>query len=129
MKILIVEDSVLKREQLEEFLKSKGIEFDVFEYIIPALRYIRSNAENINGIILDLGLKSMENWDDYDLRKGIFIAHELRRKKINIPILINSETIIPESFFTENVFEHRTKMDDYDSLERFITFLQEKKEQ
>ena len=129
MKIIVIEDEELKRDEITSFLTKHNIEFEIFEYVYPALRYITSNVENIDGIILDLGLKSMETWDDYDPRKGVFIAHELKRKNINIPILINSETIIPGMLFTKNVFEHRTRMNDYNSLERFITFLQEKQEQ
>lgn len=129
MKILIVEDNSSKREQIEEFLKTKGVEFETIGYVEPALKYIADNQNNISGIILDLSLKSHENSNDYDPKKGLAISAELSKKKIDIPIMLNSETLMPSLLLSRNIFSQRRGMNDYRTLEEFLIFLKGKQEQ
>ena len=129
MKILIVEDNSSKRKQIEEFLKTKGVEFETIGYVEPALKYIAENQNNISGIILDLSLKSDENSNDYHPKKGLVISEELNKRKIDIPIMLNSETLMPTLFLSRNVFSQRRGMNDYQTFEEFLIFLKEKQEQ
>lgn len=130
MKILIVEDSMCKREQLVEFLEKEKVEFEVCEYVNTALRYIRANKANVAGIILDLGLESMPGAHDAKPYRGLDVLQEMKRLKLDIPVLINSTTEL-EMVSAEFpcVFSHRTEMDDYDSLENFVSFLRQREEQ
>ena len=129
-KILIVEDCLYKRIQLVDFLKEKEIEFEVCIFVYQALRSIRANKENIAGIILDLGLETMPGACDATPYRGLEVVRELIRKRLNIPVLINSTTEVEISkedypFF----FGHRTDMNDYEILEDFISFLKTREEQ
>lgn len=130
MKILIVEDSQCKRDQIINFFKDGNIEFDVCEYVNQALRYIRVNKINIAGIILDLGLKTMPGVHDATLYRGLDVLKEMKRLKLDIPVLINSTTEV-EMVDAEYsfVYGQRTEMDDYDTLENFISFLRKGEEQ
>lgn len=90
MRILVVEDNEGKREYLEYVLKQKNIEFRVEASINSALRYIRLNLDQIDGIILDLGLPRTEK-DVWAVPfGGLDIPEEMTRLGIEIPILINS---------------------------------------
>ena len=129
MKILIVEDNSSKRKQIEEFLKTKGVEFKTIGYVEPALKYIAENQNNISGIILDLSLKTDENSNDYHPKKGLVISEELNKRKIDIPIMLNSETLMPTLFLSRNIYSQRRGMNDYRTLEEFLVFLKEKQEQ
>lgn len=126
MKIIIIDDDLFKREQITDYLKESKIEYETFLYTNPALRYIVKNKENISGIILDMGLQSYEDSHDYSVTKGMDIINELNRKKINIPILINSSRDI--SMFNKHpfVFGQRTKIDDYQILDDYISFLKQR---
>ena len=130
MKILIVEDSIWKREQLVEFLEKEKIEFEVSEYVNNALRYIRANKTDIAGIILDLGLESMPDAYDAKPYRGLDVLREMKRLKLDIPVLINSTTEL-QMISSEYpcVFSHRTDMDDFDILEGFVSFLRRREEQ
>lgn len=129
MKILIVEDSRDKKDQLINFLSKKNIEFEICECLNDALRYLYENSKNISGIILDLGLEREKSDPDYDQYMGLELAEEAERIKLNIPILINSTTEVEMISTYSSVYGHRTEMDDYDTLENFISFLSERKEQ
>lgn len=130
MKIFILEDDVFKREQITDFLESKKIQFDWFEYMCPALRYVVRNKEEISGIILDLGLQNYKDSSStYDLYKGLEFIEELDRKKIYIPILINSSTEVGMLDEYPFVYGQRTKIDNYQILESFIAFLEQREKQ
>lgn len=129
MKILVVEDNASKRMQIEEFLTRRGVGFETIGYVEPALKYIAENQNDISGIILDLSLKTDENSNDYHPKKGLVISEELNKRKIDIPIMLNSETLMPTLFLSRNVFSQRRGMNDYQTLEEFLIFLKEKQEQ
>jgi len=123
MKILVVEDDALKRTYVVEFLKSRNIDVHWCYSVNPAIRYCIKNPKEISGIILDLGLTSYNDSTDYEFKKGLNLVKELSRKKIKIPILINSTTYInlketKESY--DNVKGQMYEPDDYESLRFFI---------
>ena len=129
MKVLIVEDLESKRKQLTDFLTKEAIEFEICEYVRDALRYIYFNKENISGIILDLGLQWAIDDDDYAEDSGLDIVYELDRINLNIPILINSTTIVDVLDKYSFIYGQRTVMESYEILEKFINFLKNGKEQ
>ena len=129
MKILIVEDSRDKKDQLINFLNKNNIEFEICEYLNDALRYIYEDSKNISGIILDLGLERDKSDPEYEQYMGLELVEETERIKLNIPILINSTTEVEMISTYSSVYADRTDMDDYDTLENFISFLSERKEQ
>ena len=93
--ILIVED-VIGLKYPANFSKLAGdiAEFIIFRSFNSAMRYIRENKENIDGIILDLGFANFDcNPSTYDEKKGIELLREMHRCKIEIPpVLIFSTT-------------------------------------
>ena len=131
MKILVIDDDIFKREQITDFLEVENIEYETFEYANPALRYIVMNKDEISGIVLDLGLQDFKNTPNtYSLYKGLDIIHEMYRKSIHIPILINSSTdvgIIDDKY--PFVYGQRTKIDNYKILEDYINFLRQNEKQ
>ena len=129
MHILVVEDDKTKRENVEFFLESREIGYHTCEYVNEALRYIIRNKNEISGIILDLGLNLFEE-GSYDRYNGLILLSEMQRKKIDIPVLINSTTevgMIDEDY--PFVWGQRTRIEDDDFLKKFVTFLKERKEQ
>lgn len=131
MKLLIIEDDSFKRNQIIDFLKEKGVEYEIFEYLNPVLRYISEDkGNNISGIILDLGLQMFKDSPEtYSLYSGLDLIYELKRLRLEIPVLINSTTDIGMLTDYPFVYGQRTKIYDYQMLEEFITFLTEREEQ
>ena len=131
MKILIIEDSEFKRNELIGFLTPMGnIEFEFCEYLYDALRYIDENKKEISGIILDLGLQKAEDMPQtYGLYVGLEVVYELKRRKFNIPVLINSTTFAGMLDEYPFIFGQRMQMENYNMLEKFVTFLMQREEQ
>ena len=95
MTFLIVEDDRDKRLFLEFFFKQKGHESYSFQSVQPAISYTINHSTEISGIILDLGLSSYDySDDDYSYTRGLDLIEELSKKRISIPILINSSMYI-----------------------------------
>ena len=62
--------------------------------------------------------------------RGLDVAKEMKRLKLDIPVLINSTTELEMgSAEYPNIIGHRTEMDDYESLENFVSFLRERDKQ
>jgi len=129
MKILVIEDDIFKREQITDFLEEKNIEYEAYAYVNPALRYILQNKEKISGIILDMGLPSFKDSKDYTLIKGMDIIKELYRKRLYIPVLINSSRDLSIFEMHSFVFGQRTEIGNYQILEDYISFLKQREKQ
>lgn len=130
MKILVIEDAIFKREQITDFLEEKGIGYYVAEYLNPALKYIVGNKDEISGIILDLGLQMSKDLPEtYSLHRGLDVIYELDRKNLQIPVLINSSTFVGMLDEYPFVYGQRTKIDNYQIWEDFISFLKQREKQ
>ena len=126
MKILVVEDDRRKKKYLEEFLKARNIDMHHSKSIRPAIRYALKYSTEISGIILDLGLTSYDNSNDYEFDKGLELIKELTQRKVKIPILINSSTYISIQLLMEinhNVKGQMYNEDDDETLRWFINLL------
>ncbi|MGN1269467.1 MAG: hypothetical protein ACI4UU_01165 [Clostridia bacterium] len=127
MKVLVVEDDDFKRELIEDFLSERNIDIHMEYSVKPALRYVIQNPKEISGIILDMGLTSSDDSWDYDWMRGLDLVVRLNFDKINIPILINSSTDVQIDKLKEDYKSLHSQMyreDDYETLEKFITFLE-----
>ena len=129
MKIIVIEDEEFKRDEITSFLTDHNIEFETFEYVHPALRYILANKVDISGIILDLGLQSSPSMFDRSLYRGFDVVKELNRKRIDIPILINSTTEVDMIDSYPSVFGQKYEMYDDEILDSFIRYLRKREEQ
>lgn len=93
--ILIVEDQIGYKYPKDYSKLAEGIaEFIVFRSFNSAMRYIRQNKDNIDGIILDLGFANFEcDTSTYNEKKGVELLCEMHRCKVKIPpVLIFSTT-------------------------------------
>lgn len=132
MKILVVEDNLLKRKFVEEFLSARKIDTIVSFSVNSAIKEIVERLNEFSGIILDLGLTSYDDSMDYDSKRGLDLVEELTRREIDIPILINSSTTINLPNIMENhsnVKGQTSIMEDGNTkIESFIKILKEKKQ-
>lgn len=131
MKILVVDDDDFKVECLAKFLEARGVEMHLEYSVKPALRYAINNPKEISGVILDLGLTSDNNSFDYDWVRGLDFISRLAFDKIDIPILINSSTIIDLDKIKKdyrNVVGQMYEEDDYQTLGSFLDFLKSREQ-
>ena len=140
MNIVFVDDQPeLKVQEAIKYLKEKKLNYDysIFKSSNSALRYITTNLANIDLIVLDLGLpKTEDNNYLYDKYEGLFILEQILRKTKDIPIIINSTTIIKPSegktekeyfkTFSPAVIEHVEYLSGFYLFEFLETYLSEK---
>lgn len=126
MKFLVVEDSDAKRYLINSFFKDKDTELHFVSSVNPGILYAIQNSDELSGIILDLGLTTDDNSSDYADQRGLDLVVELKRQRINIPVLINSTTIIDLKCVMEVYPFVKGQMkfpNDYSTLEGFISSL------
>lgn len=129
--VVLVEDNEGKKDNLIPILEKEGIEYIVFSSINPTLKFVVEPSNKIDGIILDMGLPVFDDGRNYKVYGGIEILEELKRKEINIPVLINSEQLIDiDSKEFPFVFKERMfRSFDVETLRNFLMSLSNKEEQ
>lgn len=130
MKILIVDDHAeTKCRGIIEECNKRGIEVEIKKAINPALRRICYEQQDINGIVLDMGLGTYEDSYLLEVRGGDRVLRELLRRKYNIPVLIFSTT---DSFYKDKcdfVVDQMTEWNVVQEQEKFYSFLEKIAEQ
>ena len=120
MNILFVDDYPnVKVQHAIEYLKLKNVDFtyEIVKSFNSAYRYIASHLNEIDLAIIDLGLPRFDDSDEYDKLEGLMLVEIIMRKKITIPIIINSTTEIPNE---EEYFERYT---DKNAVIKHVKFL------
>jgi len=142
MNIIFVDDQPeFKVQEAIKYLKEKKLKFDysIFKSSNSALRYIVEKLSKIDLIILDLGLPKIDDNNYlYDKYEGLFVLEQILSKTKDIPIIINSTTVIkPTNCATEKeyfksyspaVIEHVEKLTGFYLFEFLETYLGEKVE-
>ena len=100
MKILIVDDHPeTKCFGIMEECRKRKIEMVIEKAVNPALgRIFLLEGSKIDGIILDMGLPIYEDSRVDSLNAGESILRELERRKIEIPVLVFSETTLKKNY-------------------------------
>lgn len=121
MKILIVEDDEYKRKSVEMILEEIGINFCCEKAINPALRYIKEHHDEIDAIILDLGLPRFDSGSIINIIPlgGMCIVEEMTRLELEIPILINSYDAFSVQYDEHFVDTHNIKDKTSPSMTNF----------
>jgi len=142
MNIVFVDDQPeYKIQEAIKYLKEKNLNFDysIFKSSNSALRYIVENLSKIDLIVLDLGLPKIDDNNYlYDKYEGLFVLEQILDKTKDIPIIINSTTVIrhdnykteKEYFknFSPAVIEHVEHLTGFYLYEFLETYLCEKVE-
>lgn len=129
--VVLVEDNADKADNVTKILEKEGVEYHQLTALNPALRFITKESKKIDGIILDLGLPRFENERVENLYAGIDIVKELKRVGINIPVLINSTTLvdIDEEKYPFVFKERMLSPFNVETLRNFLNSLSNKEEQ
>ncbi len=97
-KILIVEDQPeLKVEMLLRLLEKDKIkfEYEIVKSITSAKRYLHKRANEVDVIIMDLGLPIFDGELVTNLLEGVHLIYDLEDFDVKVPVVINSTTEIP----------------------------------
>ena len=98
MNILFVDDRPeFKVQYAIEYLKRKNLNFnyEILKSVNSALRYLANPSNKFDLAIVDLGLPQFDNGQGYGQLKGLIIVNEIFIRDMDIPIIINSTTEIP----------------------------------
>lgn len=124
MKILIVDDHAeTKCWGIIQECKKRGIDVEIKKGRNAALRRIICKEQDIDGIILDMGIPIFDNGFPEE-RGGDSVLTELRRTKYHIPVLIFSTT---ESEYKDKCDFVVAQMKEWNVVqeeEKFFTFLE-----
>lgn len=140
MRILIVDDHAdTKCIGIMQECKRRGIEVEVKKAISPALYRIVCKKEKVNGIIyekeeidgiiLDMGLPIYEGGWVEDANAGERVLRELKRTEKEIPVLIFSDTPLKRDCY-HHIFGQMTDwyvVQEADKFNQFIEELQKRK--
>ena len=130
-KILVVDANTMKMAEISRICKEKKLETISFFEIDSAVKYLKTHRREVSGIILNLSLPIFNTsgghvWNEFH---GMEMIEELTKKKIEIPILINSKTVIdlPEIMKKHNNVKGQTsfiqKQKHREDIESFINTL------
>ena len=109
-KILIIDDSEYKIQKVQEVLvyrKSKDVELIVANSYNSGMRKLILEG-NFDGLILDMGFPHFDGEHiKYDETKlGLFVLREMKRKKVDIPVIVYSSDRYEEVFQYPNVKDY-----------------------
>lgn len=128
--LVLVEDREYKAKNIIKVLEREGIEYIQFKAQNPSLKYISKNPDDIDAIILDIGLPLFENSNNYNIDAGKEILQELKILDFNIPVLINSDQLfhIDEKEYPFVFKERMVRYDDVETLRKFLKSITEKEQ-
>ena len=125
MKILIVDDNAkTKCRDIIEQCRERNIEVEIKGAIGSACYYLCHHENPIDGVILDMGLPIYEDERQYNANGGDRVLRELRRRNINIPVLIFSNTESKEKQNCKFVFAQIYNWYIVQEEEKFFAFLE-----
>ena len=125
MKILIVDDQAeLKCSGIIKECEKRGVEVEIAKVRNSALLRIILQKQDIDGIVLDMGIPIYDDEFTEDEREGDDVLRELHRKKYKIPVLIFSTT---DSFYKDQcdfVVDQMTSWNIIQEEDKFFSFLE-----
>lgn len=140
MNIVFIDDQPqIKVQEAINYLKDNKLVFKYLNFISSdnSIKYIMNNLSSIDLIVLDMGLPKYD-YDNltYNKYEGLYIMKQVLNKTKNIPIIINSTTVINSNYYkTEKeylntfrpaIIEHVEKLTGFYLLEFIKSYLDNK---
>lgn len=97
--ILFVEDKPkIKLNSAITYLKNREVDFtyQIKNSVNSALLYLDTHKDEIDLVVLDLGLPQFDDGSGYKELNGLLVMERLLKKHYHIPVVINSTTKIPD---------------------------------
>ncbi|MBP1308970.1 DNA-binding response OmpR family regulator [Paenibacillus sp. 1182] len=88
MRLLIIEDDDLKADKVIHCFE--GHDYERERSYNSGLRNLLGRKTVYDGVILDMGLPKFDDGCRYEEDHGLLILEEMRRNKIELPVLIHS---------------------------------------
>lgn len=125
MKILIVDDyAETKCSGIIAECEKRGIEYEIAKGRNSGLLRIICKEQDIDGIVLDMGIPVLDDEFTEDEREGDDVLRELRRKKYNIPVLIFSTTESEYKDECDFVVDQMKEWNVVEEEKKFFDFLE-----
>lgn len=112
-KILFVEDQpYYKLDVLFGFLKRQSVpvEYEIVSSVTEAKRYLRDKNNKVDLVVTDLGLPIFEGEMVKNLLAGMDIVLDMDRFNTEVPVIINSTTVIPNYELAKEEYEERGQL-------------------
>ena len=109
-KILFVEDEpYLKLDVLFTWLELKNItvEYEIVGSIAAAKRYLANKENKVDLVVTDLGLPRFDGERVMNLLEGMTIVYDMCKFNTQVPVIINSTTVIPNFERAQEEYEER----------------------
>ena len=109
-KILFVEDQPdLKLYELFNWLNYKGIsvEYEIVGSVTEAKRYLFDKSNKVDLVITDLGIPRFKGERVTNLLEGMAIVYDMWEFNTEVPVIINSTTIVPNFEYAKEDYEER----------------------
>lgn len=109
-KILFVEDQPdLKLYELFNWLNYKGIsvEYEIVGSVTEAKRYLFDKSNKVDLVITDLGIPRFKGERATNLLEGMAIVYDMWEFNTEVPVIINSTTIVPNFEYAKEDYEER----------------------
>ena len=98
-RILFVDDKPkIKLNSAITYLENRKVDFTyaIKNSVNSALLYLDTHKDEIDLVVLDLGLPQFDDGTGYKELNGLFVMERLFKETYNIPVVINSTTKIPD---------------------------------
>lgn len=129
MRFLIIEDDNYKAKQVEDCIKGHEI-VRAISYNTGVRTLLDKEDGQFDGVILDMGLPCFDDGSSYREDRGMVILMEMRRKRMNIPVLIHSGNTFDVSEF-KNVHSYilaNAFVDISKKVQDFVDFAESQRE-
>lgn len=133
MRLLIVENSEQRRNNLIKILEEQGVQYLIAEDVSNASHLIRMNLINkiiedlddvFDGLILNIRIKDSPNGTEGQTN-GYNIIKEIRKMGDDLPTLICSDILAKETGEEESsfVFGYISRSTDEEGIKEFINYI------
>lgn len=129
MRFLMIEDDNYKAKQVEDCIKGHEI-VRAISYNTGVRTLLDKEAGEFDGVILDMGLPCFDDGSSYREDRGLVVLMQMRRERLNIPVLIHSGNTFDVSEFN-NVHSYiiaSAFVDISKKVQAFVDYVQEQNE-
>ncbi len=124
MNILCIDDKPeYKYAIVSRILDFNKVNYNFVKSYNSAIKYINENFESIDGIFLDLCFPEDDEGREIDIYMGLKVLEFMKKRKIDIPILLYSSTEIDEINLEGTSCFGKMEIVEIEKIQNFLNFI------